>query len=72
MSIGVQNAETPTMEQIAVSIPEAAKLIGIGRTSLYKLFDEGVITPRKSGRRTLILVEDLRRYAQSLPGREAA
>lgn len=60
------------MEQIAVSIPEAAKLIGIGRTSLYKLFDEGVITPRKSGRRTLILVEDLRRYAQSLPGREAA
>lgn len=52
---------------IAVGIPEAAAMIGIGRSSLYVLFREKKITPRKSGKRTLVLVEDLRRYVENLP-----
>lgn len=55
------------MTKMAVGIPEAAQMIGLGRSSIYKLFDEGKLTPRKSGRRTLILVEDLKRYVESLP-----
>jgi len=53
--------------KIAVTIPEAVAMTGIGRTSLYKLFGEGKLQPRKSGKRTLLLVEDLERYVKSLP-----
>lgn len=55
------------MDKIAVTIPEAVRISGLGRTSLYGLFTAGEITPRKAGRRTLILVKDLERYLASLP-----
>lgn len=55
------------MTKIAVTIPEAVSMSGIGRTALYKIFNEGGLKPRKAGRRTLILVEDLERYLKSLP-----
>jgi len=62
------------MDKIAVTIPDAIALSGIGRSSLYKLFNEGKLTPRKSGKRTLILVAELESYIKSLPagGRNAA
>jgi predicted DNA-binding transcriptional regulator AlpA len=47
------------MQKIAVTLPEATELSGIGRSSLYKLFNEGKLKPRKSGKRTLILVSEL-------------
>ena len=40
---------------------------GIGRSSLYKLFNEGKLIPRKAGKRTLILVTELEGYLRSLP-----
>jgi excisionase family DNA binding protein len=52
---------------MAVGVPEAAEMIGIGRSSLYALFREKKLTPRKSGKRTLILVEDLKHYVENLP-----
>jgi predicted DNA-binding transcriptional regulator AlpA len=55
------------MRKIAVTLPEATALSGIGRSSLYKLFNDGKLTPRKAGKRTLILVAELERYLQSLP-----
>ena len=55
------------MSKISVTIPEAVQLTGIGRSSIYRLFSEGKLTPRKSGKRTLVLVEDLERYVKSLP-----
>lgn len=55
------------MTKLAVSIPEAVQMVGIGRTSLYALFREGKLTPRKSGKRTLILVEELESFIKSLP-----
>lgn len=55
------------MQKIAVTIKEAAALSGIGRSSLYKLFNEGKLTPRKSGKRTLIIVTELESYVKSLP-----
>ena len=42
-------------------------MIGIGRSSIYILFRDGKLTPRKCGKRTLVLVEELRRYVDSLP-----
>lgn len=55
------------MTKLSVTIPEAAEMIGIGRSTIYKLFDEGKLVPRKAGKRTLILVEDLKRYVENLP-----
>ena len=55
------------MQKIAVTIPEATDRTGIGRTSLYKLFNLGKLTPRKLGKRTLILVEELDELVKSLP-----
>jgi predicted DNA-binding transcriptional regulator AlpA len=40
---------------------------GLGRSTLYKLFNEGKLTPRKSGKRTLILVSELESYLKNLP-----
>lgn len=55
------------MNKISVTIPEAIQMTGIGRSSLYKLFNEGRITPRKLGKRVLILVEELERFIKALP-----
>jgi predicted DNA-binding transcriptional regulator AlpA len=55
------------MQKIAVTLREATELSGIGRSSLYKLFNQGKLTPRKAGRRTLILVEELQALVSSLP-----
>jgi excisionase family DNA binding protein len=66
MFSGIQR-RTGEMTKLAVSVLEAAEMVGIGRSSLYTLFRDGKITPRKSGKRTLILVEELRLYVESLP-----
>ena len=55
------------MHKISVTIPEATELSGLGRSSIYKLFKEGKLTPRKAGKRTLVLVEELEDYIRSLP-----
>jgi predicted DNA-binding transcriptional regulator AlpA len=55
------------MGKIAVTLPEATALSGIGRSSLYKAFTQGKLTPRKAGKRTLILVDELEQYLKSLP-----
>ena len=53
--------------KIAVSVPEAAEIIDVGRSTIYELIRKGELTPRKCGKRTLLLVEDLKRYVESLP-----
>ena len=55
------------MEKLSVGIPQAAEMIGVGRSSIYVLFRDGKLTPRKCGKRTLVIVEELRRYVDSLP-----
>ncbi|MCB1318257.1 MAG: helix-turn-helix domain-containing protein [Leptospiraceae bacterium] len=54
-------------EKIAVTIPEACSLSGLGRSSIYECFKAGKLTPRKHGKRTLILMRDLRHFVESLP-----
>lgn len=60
------------MTKIAFTIPEACEFSGLGRSSLYRLFEQGVLTPRKAGRRTLILREELEAYIRGLPTATAA
>jgi hypothetical protein len=59
------------MSKISVPIPQAVEMTGLSRSALYKLFKSGKITPRKNGKRVLLLVDDLRSYIESLPATEA-
>ena len=59
--------EAPTMRKIALTLSEATEVSGIGRSSLYKLFNDGKLTPRKAGKKTLILVDELETYLRNLP-----
>lgn len=49
------------MEPLAVSIKEAAKALGLGRTSIYAMIADGRLEAFKIGRRTLVRVESIRR-----------
>jgi len=52
---------------LVLSIPEAARAVGLGRTSLYEAIRCGKLNARKHGRRTLILVTDLQAWVSDLP-----
>lgn len=51
----------------AVSIADAVKIVGLGRTSLYAAIAAGKLKTRKSGRRTLIETAALRQFIETLP-----
>lgn len=49
----------PFRERPTCSIAEACAAAGIGRTKLYELLDEGVVSAIKVGRRRLVRVSSL-------------
>ena len=53
------------MEKLAYSIAEACELTSVGRTKLYQAISAGELTPRKVGRKTLLLAEDLKNWLAS-------
>ncbi len=52
---------------IALTIPDAVRLSGCSRSSLYVALKRGDLTARKAGRRTLIPMSELQAYLASLP-----
>jgi excisionase family DNA binding protein len=59
-----------TLLPLAVSIREACRLSGLGRTKIYELISDGRLTPVKIDRRTLIPFDDLAKLVS--PDRSAA
>ncbi len=55
------------MERIALTIIEACQAAGVGRTSIYAAIARGELAARKRGRRTLVLMDDLRNWVNQLP-----
>jgi excisionase family DNA binding protein len=55
------------MERLALTIFEACEIAGIGRTSVYAAIARGELAAKKRGRRTLVLVDDLKEWISSLP-----
>jgi excisionase family DNA binding protein len=53
------------MEPLAVSINDAAKALGLGRTSIYQMINDGRLDAFKLGRRTLVRVESIRRLVDA-------
>lgn len=56
---------------LAVTVPEAVKVLGLSRSRLYECLQSGAITARKAGRRTLIPYSELEAYLASLPAYRA-
>lgn len=52
---------------LAYTITDASRVSGFSRTRLYQLFGEGRLTPRRAGRRTLVLASELQQLVSSLP-----
>lgn len=55
------------MSKLALTIQEAVSVSGLSRSRIYRLLRDRKLQARKSGNRTLILVEDLERFLKSLP-----
>jgi len=58
----------PMTEPLAVRIPEACRMIGIGRSKLYELIADGTIEIVKIGSVTVIPVSQLKALVE-LPAR---
>ena len=57
---------------LAVSISEAARIIGLGRTSIYAAISSGQLKTRKAGRRTLVETAQLRQFLDALPASDGS
>jgi excisionase family DNA binding protein len=55
------------IDAVAVTIPEACRLSGLGRSKIYSEINTGRLPIRKAGSRTLIRVVDLKAYIDALP-----
>ena len=62
MRVQMVKLDTPLLH----SIISAAKILGIGRSSLYALIAERKVHPVKIGRRTLIPQHELERFVAEL------
>lgn len=60
------------LDPIAVSIADAVQLSGVGRSSIYEAIGRGDLTIRKRGRRSLVMVDDLRKWLENLPSHQTA
>lgn len=56
-----------TRPKLAYTIAEAEAATGLSADTLYRRHNDGVITMRKAGRRTLISAEDLEALIAGLP-----
>lgn len=60
------------IDPIAISIAEAGRMAGLGRTSIYAAIQRGQLKTRHFGRRTLIEVDSIRAFLASLPETKSA
>ena len=50
------------IEPISVRIPDAIRMIGVGRTTIYQLIASGDLEAAKVGRSTVVFVASVREY----------
>lgn len=58
--------------ELGISIVEAARRAGVGRSTIYQAIGRGELRLKKSGRRSLILTEDLAAWLKALPDAKMA
>ncbi|MEZ5919211.1 MAG: helix-turn-helix domain-containing protein [Alphaproteobacteria bacterium] len=60
-----------TMTELSLSIEDACKITGIGRTKIYQAINAGRLKARKLGKRTIILKQDLEVFLDGLESYQA-
>lgn len=66
------NATLPTHLKIALSVPEAASMVGLSGTAVRRLIDRGVIARVPHTERVLVARAELERWVTSNLGGETA
>jgi len=65
---GIQvDIQTSSIQPEGLSVLEACKVSGLGRTTVYEAISDGRLKARKFGKRTIILRGDLRDFLTALP-----
>lgn len=59
------HTQAPPIQKLAVGVVEAAKIAGIGRTTLYSAISNGALKSFTIGSRRLIRVSELERWTAS-------
>ena len=59
------NGHNEVADRLAVSIVEAARLAGVGRTTIYEAIGSGALHSLKIGKRRLILIVSLRTWLEA-------
>ena len=69
MQTMMTNSEPVPMSHTALAyrISELAPLIGVGRSTIYRLIGEGQLRAMKIGHRTVVCGESVRRFLAELP-----
>jgi predicted DNA-binding transcriptional regulator AlpA len=58
---------SPNVQSPALSIPQAGRFLGCGRSLIYGLIGSGDLPARKLGRRTVVLRRDAEALLERLP-----
>jgi excisionase family DNA binding protein len=64
-------SQTRPIEPLAYSIPDSCKAAGVGRSTIYNEIKAGALQISKIGDRTLIEVDELKRWLASKRQRAA-
>ena len=65
--MGDHRTDIESLEPLVVSVQEAERITGLGKTRIYEELGKGNIIAKKSGTRTLIIFGSLRKYIEALP-----
>ena len=60
------NRETADLRPLLISVEQAARLLGVGRTTLYELVRQGEVTPVKIGRAVRFPLEEIEGFVARL------
>jgi excisionase family DNA binding protein len=61
------NTHITNLQPEGLSVPEACRVSGLGRTKIYEAIAAGRLKARKFGKRTIILRLDLQQFLVALP-----
>jgi len=68
--VSAKNVGAPVV--ISLTVPEAARAVGMSRRYLDYAIERGDLIAKKAGRKVLVGVDDLRDWFEALPAREAS
>ena len=60
--------QSPAPPRLVYPLKEALELLSISRTTFYDLKNTGRIRPRKLGTRTVLTLEEINRFIDTLEG----